>query len=66
MAAASPVALDAAWLARLVQHAAHKIVPMGFVSASMVAESRGEMITITTGVKEVDAILEGMAMRPAD
>ncbi|GBF99352.1 DNA repair protein RAD51 [Raphidocelis subcapitata] len=38
---------------------AWKIVPMGFTSASIVAEQRGEIIQITTGCKELDTILEG-------
>jgi hypothetical protein len=40
-------------------HAAWKIVPMGFTTASIVAEQRGEIIQITTGCKELDTILEG-------
>lgn len=39
--------------------AAWKIVPMGFTTASIVAEQRGEIIQVTTGCKELDAILEG-------
>ncbi|KIZ00472.1 putative DNA repair protein RAD51 like protein [Monoraphidium neglectum] len=43
---------------KILSHA-FKIVPMGFTSASIVAEQRGEIITITTGCKELDNILEG-------
>jgi hypothetical protein len=32
---------------------------MGFTTASIVAEQRGEIIQITTGCKELDTILEG-------
>lgn len=32
---------------------------MGFTTASIVAEQRGELIQITTGCKELDTILEG-------
>jgi DNA repair protein RAD51 len=42
-----------------LQEAAFKLVPMGFTTASVVAEQRAEMIQITTGCKELDAILEG-------
>lgn len=39
--------------------AAWKLVPMGFTTASIVAEQRGDIIQITTGCKELDSILEG-------
>jgi hypothetical protein len=39
--------------------AAWKLVPMGFTTASIVAEQRGEIIQVTTGCKELDTILEG-------
>lgn len=42
-----------------LQQAAHKYVPMGFTTASIVAQQRGELIQITTGCKELDSILEG-------
>jgi hypothetical protein len=32
---------------------------MGFTTASIVAEQRGDIIQITTGCKELDSILEG-------
>jgi DNA repair protein RAD51 len=32
---------------------------MGFVSAAHIAEQRGQTISITTGCKELDTILEG-------
>ena len=32
---------------------------MGFTTASIVAEQRGEIIQITTGCKELDTILDG-------
>jgi hypothetical protein len=38
---------------------AWKLVPMGFTTASVVAEQRGDIIQITTGAKELDTILEG-------
>jgi DNA repair protein RAD51 len=38
---------------------AWKLVPMGFTTASVVAEQRAEIIQITTGCKELDSILEG-------
>ena len=34
---------------------------MGFTTASIVAEQRGEIIQICTGSKELDLILEGAA-----
>lgn len=34
---------------------------MGFTTASIVAEQRGEIIQITTGCKELDTILDGEA-----
>jgi hypothetical protein len=40
--------------------AAWKLVPMGFTTASIVAEQRAELIKVTTGCKELDNILEGM------
>ena len=39
--------------------AAWKIVPMGFTTATMVAEQRQDMIQVCTGCKELDTILEG-------
>ncbi|KAI8463444.1 MAG: hypothetical protein J3K34DRAFT_146910 [Monoraphidium minutum] len=42
-----------------LQREAWKIVPMGFTTASIVAEQRGEIIQITTGCKELDNILDG-------
>lgn len=39
--------------------AAWKLVPMGFTTATIVAEQRGDIIQITTGCKELDTILEG-------
>lgn len=32
---------------------------MGFTTATIVAEQRGEIINISTGCKELDAVLEG-------
>ena len=34
---------------------------MGFTTAAVVAEQRGDIIQITTGCKEFDNILEGVA-----
>jgi hypothetical protein len=42
-----------------LQKEAWKLVPMGFTTASVVAEQRGEIIQVTTGCKELDTILEG-------
>lgn len=42
-----------------LQKEAWKLVPMGFTTAAIVAQQRGELIQITTGCKELDAILEG-------
>jgi DNA repair protein RAD51 len=39
--------------------AAWKLVPMGFTTASIVAEQRAELIKVRTGCKELDNILEG-------
>ncbi|GJP43437.1 hypothetical protein CLOM_g2897 [Closterium sp. NIES-68] len=39
--------------------AASKLVPMGFQSATHLHQLRGEIIQITTGSKELDAILQG-------
>jgi len=35
-------------------------VPMGFTTATTIAEQRGDIIQITTGCKELDTILVGM------
>ena len=43
-------------------HTAWKLVPMGFTTASVVAEQRGEIIQVTTGCKELDTILEGSSL----
>ena len=32
---------------------------MGFTTAAVVAEQRGDIIQVTTGCKELDSILEG-------
>lgn len=42
-----------------MQKEAWKLVPMGFTTASIVAEQRSELIKVTTGCKELDDILEG-------
>jgi DNA repair protein RAD51 len=42
-----------------MQTEAWKLCPMGFTTASVVAEARGDLITVTTGSKELDTILEG-------
>eukprot|EP00798_Chlamydomonas_sp_ICE-L_P027067 gene27069-2300_t len=42
-----------------LQCAAWKIVPMGFTTATVVAEQRGEIVQVTTGCKELDSILDG-------
>ncbi len=42
---------------------AWKLVPMGFTTATVVAEQRGEVVQITTGCKEFDSILEGAQSR---
>ncbi|KAF6255447.1 putative DNA repair protein rad51 [Scenedesmus sp. NREL 46B-D3] len=42
-----------------LQKEAWKLVPMGFTTASIVAEQRAELIKVTTGCKELDNILEG-------
>ena len=34
---------------------------MGFTTAAVVAHQRGDIIQITTGCKELDSILEGIA-----
>lgn len=39
------------------------MVPMGFTTAAAVAEQRKEVISITTGCKELDTILEGEGSR---
>ena len=41
--------------------AAWKLTPMGFTTAAVVAEQRGDIIQVTTGCKEFDNILEGIA-----
>lgn len=38
---------------------AWKLCPMGFTTASVVAEQRSDLVTVTTGSKELDAILDG-------
>lgn len=42
-----------------MQQEAWKLCPMGFTTASVVAEQRSDLITVTTGSKELDTILEG-------
>ena len=42
-----------------LQEAAFKLIPMGFTTAALVAEQRGEMIQISSGCEELDSILEG-------
>ena len=41
--------------------AAWKVIPMGFTTATMIAEQRQDMIQVCTGCKELDSILEGTA-----
>jgi hypothetical protein len=43
--------------------AAFKLTPMGFTTATVVAQQRDEIISITTGCKELDGILEGGCTR---
>jgi len=38
---------------------AWKLCPMGFTTASIVAEQRSDLVTVTTGSKELDSILDG-------
>ena len=40
-------------------HSASKLVPMGFQSATHIHQLRGDVIQISTGAKELDAILQG-------
>lgn len=42
-----------------IQKEAWKLVPMGFTTATVIYEQRGEIIQITTGCKDLDNILEG-------
>ena len=42
-----------------LQQVAWTIIPMGFTTATVIAENQAEKIMIHTGCKEVDAILEG-------
>ncbi|KAK9810888.1 hypothetical protein WJX73_005457 [Symbiochloris irregularis] len=42
-----------------IQKEAWKLIPMGFTTATMIAEQRQDMIQIGTGCKELDNILEG-------
>ncbi|KAK9908966.1 hypothetical protein WJX75_005287 [Coccomyxa subellipsoidea] len=42
-----------------LQLEAWKLTPMGFTTAAVVAEQRGDIIQVTTGCKELDTILEG-------
>lgn len=42
-----------------LQQIAWSVVPMGFTTATVIAENQAEKIMIHTGVKELDAILEG-------
>ena len=44
-----------------VAAAAWKVIPMGFTTATMIAEQRQDMIQVCTGCKELDSILEGTA-----
>jgi methyl coenzyme M reductase subunit D len=39
-----------------------KIVPMGFSTATEMYQRRQELVTITTGSKELDTLLNGMLM----
>ena len=38
---------------------AWKLVPMGFTTATVIAQQRAEVILVTTGSKDLDTILEG-------
>lgn len=38
---------------------------MGFTTAAVIQEQRGDVIQITTGCKELDAILEGVNVTSA-
>ena len=42
-----------------LQQVAWTIIPMGFTTATVIAENQAEKVMIHTGCKEVDAILEG-------
>ena len=42
-----------------LQQVAWQVIPMGFTTATVIAENQAEKIMIHTGCKEVDAILEG-------
>ncbi|KAK9834052.1 hypothetical protein WJX81_005963 [Elliptochloris bilobata] len=42
-----------------MQTEAWKVVPMGFTTATVIAEQRVEIVQITTGCKEFDTVLEG-------
>jgi hypothetical protein len=53
-------------LLMLLAAAAWKLVPMGFTTASIVAEQRAELIKVTTGCKELDNILEGACFGGCD
>ena len=42
-----------------LQQVAWGVVPMGFTTATVIAENQAEKIMVTTGCKDVDTILEG-------
>ena len=46
--------------AEKIQQEAYKLIPMGFTTATEFHAKRSEMITITTGSKELDKLLQGL------
>ena len=43
-----------------IQQEAYKLIPMGFTTATEFHAKRSELITITTGSKELDKLLQGI------
>jgi DNA repair protein RAD51 len=43
-----------------IQQEAYKLIPMGFTTATEFHAKRSELITITTGSKELDKLLQGL------
>lgn len=46
----------------MIWYVAQKIVPLGFQSATEVHARRSELVHITTGSKQLDALLGGSAI----
>lgn len=49
-----------------IQQEAYKLIPMGFTTATEFHAKRSKLISITTGSKELDKLLQGMSANKND